>query len=68
MKYVSEFVNVNEFRVYKIGDDGMDYRYENGKWIPLDRRIDYRSGFGDSYLYDVISEDEAKEILGVHEL
>ena len=68
MKYVSKFIDVGKYRVFKIDDDGMGYRYEADEWIPLGHEIDYWSGFGDSYLYDIISEEDAKELLGVDEL
>ena len=68
MKYVSKFIDEGEYKVFKIGDDGMGYRYKDGEWVSIGHDIDYWSGFGDSYLYDVISEEKAKEILGVDHL
>ena len=47
------------------GIDEKSYRFSNGEWHQLDRTIDYNSGFGDSYLWDEITQKEALEHMGL---
>lgn len=65
---VTYFKKYDRDTIFKDVDHEKTYRYSDGEWVELGRWIDYYSGFGDSYLYDEITEDEAKKLLGVDEL
>ena len=65
---VTYFKRYDEDWVYKDVDHKKSYIFDNGEWRELRRWKDYLIGFGDSFLYDEITEDEAKKLPGVDEL
>ena len=67
MKYVLKANRKGPSVLFRVDDAGHAWRFDRkpGKWMPLGVRIDFDSGFGESYMYEVITEEEALGFLGL---